>query len=929
MLKFADLSVDFKSYDNSLNSYMKLFPGSYTPLLIMYLAHKGLLKFAYEFEENDPRILVSVDGKSLHDFFGDGIMQELIPDPDVWKQKNLTFEEAFNLMNNSILKDRDIDVMLPLVHLWPFIVAEKPIALIADVSKDDQISDLIDLIDSTEHSSENSAALLFFSAMLMKKYEPLSDINEDVEGKSPAERERELRRDYELWVSDFEYTLDKIQAYSSEKYWSQPKELSRVILTQYKGGSIYNPFAGLASYATQLLVEVGNPTRCIPSNSIGDFYYGEEINELAWAIGKLRLLAYQADSQNYNIGDSTKWRGGSANNVLCTPPFGMRIENEDGKMEYADSFVIRRGLDMLADDGLLACVVPQSFLYRKDSEVLRKRIVESGWLESIVYLPEKLFENTDIRTAVIFIRKSEHKSVNIINATNAAYKKNSRLNVLDEEMVANLLCHSLYPTFFTYDSQAIMDEELPESKFEKLRICVSNKSIAKHNYDLSPGKYLLSTVSASEGCKLISLRDIVSGMPEKVGSEGTGKVIRPSSLSKDVFTTLHSTDLSMSNYKAHFKVVDRDAILFSAISANHPTLFKCVDGDKAYIDPTQMGAVFLTAKTILPEYVLVELEKPYVREQIQLLSKGGIPRIMVEDFLQVRIQIPNSRTQALSLEKESYDNAKALHFSKINEELVALKDKQYSDYVKMLRQRKHRIQQLMNEFAPAFALLDKCRVKNDGVLHNDDIVAARTGETVESYFHKMNAIVGKIEILVTNLVDKDHWDNPSSLNIDNYVHQIPLTHISDKYGFQILLPEDGISLVEEGETILSEGRNVEINENDMSTVFDNIIANAAKWGFTDETRKDYRIRIEVSDGMIDNRKAARITVSNNGEPIHPSVDRKRFFEWGYGSGTGIGTWQLKDIIEHYGGTIQLNEYPDDVAGFCTEYEIVLPLIINE
>jgi hypothetical protein len=41
MLKFADLSVDFKSYQNSLNSYMKLFPGSYTPLLIMYLAHKG------------------------------------------------------------------------------------------------------------------------------------------------------------------------------------------------------------------------------------------------------------------------------------------------------------------------------------------------------------------------------------------------------------------------------------------------------------------------------------------------------------------------------------------------------------------------------------------------------------------------------------------------------------------------------------------------------------------------------------------------------------------------------------------------------------------------------------------------------------------------------------------------------------------------
>jgi signal transduction histidine kinase len=909
---------------------MKLFPGSYTPLLIMYLAHKGLLKLVHEFEENDSRILVSVDGKSLHDFFGDGILKELIQDPVVWEQKNMSLQDVINSINRSILKDRDVYVMLPFVDLLPFIVSGKPVALIADVSKDDQISDLIKIIVSSDHSSDTPAALLFFSVMLMKKYEPFAEDDEDTEEKSPEEREEEKAFENELLIEDFEKTLDKIQSYSSEKFWSQPKELSRVILTQYKGGSIYNPFAGLASYATQLLVEVGWPTHCIPSKNIGDHYYGEEISELAWAIGKLRLLAYCADSQNYNVGDSTKWRGGTANNVLCTPPFGLRIENEDGKMEYVESFVIRRGLDMLADDGLLACVVPQSFLYRKDSEKLRKRIVESGWLESIVYLPEKLFENTAIRTAVIFIRKSEHKSVNLVNATDAAYRKNSRLNVLDEEVVANLLCHSSYPSSFIYDSRELMEEELPESEFEKLRIRVANRSIAKSNYDLSPGNYLLDTVSASGGYKLISLRDVVSGIPESVGSEGTGKVIRPALLSKDVYTPLHSTDLLETNYKAHFKVIDQDAILFSPISANHPTLFKCIDGDKAYIDPTQMGAVFLNSQAILPEYVLVELEKPYVREQLQLLSKGNVmPRIMVEDFLQVRIQVPDSRSLALNLEKESYDNAKALHFSKINEELVVLKDKQHSDYVKMLRQRKHRIQQLMNEFAPAFALLDKCRVKNNGILHNDDIVAARTGETVESYFHKMNAIVEKIETLVTNLVDKDHWDAPSSLNIDSYVHKIPSTHISDKYGFQLLFSENGISIEEEGEPILPDGRNVEISENDISTIFDNIIANADKWGFTDETRKDYRIRIEVSDGMIDNRKAAIITISNNGEPIHPSVDRKRFFEWGYGSGTGIGTWQLKDIVEHYGGSIQLNEYPDDVAGFCTEYEIVLPLIINE
>jgi type I restriction enzyme M protein len=138
-------------------------------------------------------------------------------------------------------------------------------------------------------------------------------------------------------------------------------------LTKYRGGSIYNPFAGIASYAVQLHIEFGEPgINYNPNLGVGDHYYAEEIDELTWAIGKLRLLAYDSDSANYNLGDSTEWRGGIVNNVISTPPFGYRIINESGEKELAEHFVIRRGLDILADNGLLACVVPLSFLYRKD-----------------------------------------------------------------------------------------------------------------------------------------------------------------------------------------------------------------------------------------------------------------------------------------------------------------------------------------------------------------------------------------------------------------------------------------------------------------------------------------------------------------------------------------------------------------------------------
>ena len=160
------------------------------------------------------------------------------------------------------------------------------------------------------------------------------------------------------------------------------------------------------------------------------------------------------------------------------------------------------------------------------------------------------------------------------------------------------------------------------------------------------------------------------------------------------------------------------------------------------------------------------------------------------------------------------------------------------------------------------------------------------------------------------------------IDIDDFLNNLPNIHLKENFDFQFLMRQD----------IHLEGSRKYIvlaNESELSTVFENIIKNASKYGFTDEERNDYRIRISVDDDMIDNNPAVRICVSNNGTPIHPSLDRNRFFEWGYGNGDGIGTWQLKDIIEHYNGTIRLNEYPDDVAGFCTEYEIVLPLKLDE
>ena len=52
---------------------------------------------------------------------------------------------------------------------------------------------------------------------------------------------------------------------------------------------------------------------------------------------------------------------------------------------------------------------------------------------------------------------------------------------------------------------------------------------------------------------------------------------------------------------------------------------------------------------------------------------------------------------------------------------------------------------------------------------------------------------------------------------------------------------------------------------------------------------------------------------------------EKLFTWGIGQGTGIGCWQIKEIAEHFGGSVSYQEYPEDPEGFACEFSIVLPL----
>ena len=122
MLKFTDLSIDKKSYENSLNSFMKLYPNSYMPLLIMYLSREELIKIEYDVDENDPRMLLSVTGAELAEFLNiDKIPEkrasESLDDNDI-SELNQTIQQ--------LSKDCDLSIFSSYQLAWSILVVNGP-----------------------------------------------------------------------------------------------------------------------------------------------------------------------------------------------------------------------------------------------------------------------------------------------------------------------------------------------------------------------------------------------------------------------------------------------------------------------------------------------------------------------------------------------------------------------------------------------------------------------------------------------------------------------------------------------------------------------------------------------------------------------------------------------------------------------------------
>ncbi len=256
----------------------------------------------------------------------------------------------------------------------------------------------------------------------------------------------------------YEYLIGEFAAGAGKKggEFYTPAQVSRLlaqIVTEGKKRikSVYDPACGSGS----LLLRIGDYTQ------VSD-YYGQELNQTTFNLARMNMILHGVHFDNFSIrqGDTLTddmHHDLQAEAVVANPPFGAKWKGDSDPLlasderfsQYgrlapkgaADYAFVTHMLYHLADNGVMAVVLPHGALFRSGAEgAIRKYIIEKlNYLDAVIGLPSNLFYGTGIPACVLVFKKcrDEDEDILFIDASKE-FEKGKNQNILTDENIAKI-----------------------------------------------------------------------------------------------------------------------------------------------------------------------------------------------------------------------------------------------------------------------------------------------------------------------------------------------------------------------------------------------------------------------------------------------------------------------------------------------------------
>ncbi|MBP9888059.1 MAG: N-6 DNA methylase [Leptospiraceae bacterium] len=688
----------------------------------------------------------------------------------------------------------------------------------------------------------------------------------------------------------------------------QPLELTRLIISLAqlpKGATVYNPFAGCASFG----VFLGDGYR----------YTGQEYSSNTWAIGYLRLLAYEKRNGNeFQFSDSIEYwnpKNEKYDFIVAHPPFGVRFLKPKigrfGGIKNSEHFFIEKGIEDLTSDGKLIAVISNDILFRKGPEYdLRKYLIENDLIEMLISFPRGLLLYTMTPFSVIVINKKKKQKgvIQFVDAENFIERISKREKRIKEMELFSFI--------------------MEKKETDKMRI-VGNDEVAQDDFNLSVQRYLQKK---NEGLLLNEVASFIQGERAIEGQKGLFIKIKDLKNDKLKFK-LETNNLEEIEIPKTAKKIGKSCLLLAARwKTLKPTYFEFT-GNPIFITPDCI-ALEIDESKIMIKYLIHELHSNSVNEQVESLrlpSGSVIPFIRKDDLLRVKIDLPSIKEQearvkrviqALAEEKRRENNL----FNKIHgleNELIEQNThlrhtltapsttlKTTFSYVKEI---------ILQKIQPKFPGLMDLKVTEDHKfsfgeyltsIESDILRIAKIVEnqlTVESYIYSKDLVSIEIIDFLSRFTNK----YKETKDLINFLINFDF----DKENFSDI-----------------DGERIKIfilgNADLLSDMLDNLIDNAVKHAFNSDKQKN-KIKISLMTSLNDNSdNEICITVSNTGKPFPNDFKKEQFIRKGIkagkNSGDGFGGFYINEIIKHLNGNFEIFNDVDN-SDFTTHFEINFPI----
>lgn len=743
---------------------------------------------------------------------------------------------------------------------------------------------------------DNDLSIQYFP--IFKSYESILSHLSEENLKSIIQALSEI--DHEVLSENFSNIFDSV-LYRVTQYngryggeFIQPVEITRFmcnLANMEDNAKIYNPFAGLASFGVYF--------------NQGQDYFGQEYNQDTWAIGALRIMAYnRSGTTKYVCDDSIlHWPSQSEkfDLIIANPPIGMRNHNHyrDKQLDFrtAEQFLIEKGIQSLNLKGKLIALLPQGFLYSGMSEQrLRQYLIEEDLIDTIISIPGGLLPNTGISLVIMLLNKDKKNSgkVRFIDAKKFVETKSPREKVLNEYELSNLVHGN-------------------NDNSEVVRI-VSNAQIISFDYNLSVPRYFQKEI---DGVKLIDILEFIRGKRSNLPK--TGKFIRIKDLKDDkIDFKLDVSYVENSELPRPFTHLIEESCILMALRGRKlkPTYFH-FDGEPIFIS-NEIISVKVNESIADTDYLINELQADYVQEQLEAYRLGNtsIPFIRRDDLLKIVVKLPSIEEQ----------RAKVQGISEISDKIKTLQEERNA-----LAHGKASTQ--FNEFASLKHTLGRPRQNildwSDNLLHflnsKHDGFEAMNKSFADFYENDIISALKEIKRDVNFMTDVLEKGERGFILEEFEKELIPLADINNiinelsSNGFNFKLKKRLIK----GEKLKDRG--IYGNSTLFKTLIDNLLTNASKHGFE---KKEVGNEVVIELTEVD--EILNLEVKNNGKPFPKNFDKEKFITK-YSSadsnlGTGLGGYDIHRIATDFNNPdweLSLNEDPFYPVNFKFHFPIKL------